>query len=480
MILIMIERAALPPGPRIPQALQTALLWRYPRWWLDSCHRRYGDVFTVYAAPMGTLVYLADPADIKTVFAGDPAIYHAGEANSVLSGLLGENSVLVVDEQRHRESRRMMMPPFHRDAVRRQAEVMAEITAADVAAWPVGRRFPLAPRMQAITLEVILRTVIGSRDEARLAALRSALPPLVDMNIMLLLALAYPQLLEHRAWRRLRRRGEEADRLLYAEIAERRADPDLAGRTDVLAMLVRAAGEGGASMTDVELRDQLVTLLMAGHETTATGLSWVFERLTRHPELLRRAVAAAENGDDEFLDAIVRETLRVRPVIFDVARRLTAPVRLGGFDLPAGVLVMPGIGLVHRSARQYPEPLAFDPDRMVGATLSPTTWLPFGGGARRCLGATFAQVEMRVVLREVLRRVQFDTTTGRGERQRARHVTLIPHRGARVRVRAHRALVLSEPGATGGAGNGRRQVSGSATNAANTSSYVPTVRPGAG
>ena len=192
----------------MPHAVQTPLLWRFPRAWLEHCHRRYGDVFTVHAAPMGTLVYLADPADIRTVFAGDPAVYHAGEAASVLSGLLGSSSVLVLDEQRHRDLRRLVLPPFHRDAVRRQAALMGEIAAAEVAGWPVGREFPVAPRMAAITLEVILRTVIGSRDERRLAEFRRALPPLVEMGPLATLALAKPDLLRRRPWRGLRLRRE--------------------------------------------------------------------------------------------------------------------------------------------------------------------------------------------------------------------------------------------------------------------------------
>lgn len=438
MISIMSVDTSLPDGPRLPHAVQSLLLWRWPRWWLDRCHRRYGDAFTVYAAPMGELVYLADPADIRTVFAGDPTVYHAGEANSVLSGLIGESSVLVLDEARHRDRRRLMMPPFHRDAVRRQTELIAEITAANLARWPVGREFAIAPRMSAITFEVILRTVIGTDDATRLAELRRTLPRLVDLDTRAMLAMMHPPLLARRPWRGLVRRRAEADAALHAEIAHCRADPRLPERTDVLAMLVRAADDEGRGMSDDELRDQLVTLLMAGHETTATALSWTFERLVRHPEVLARAVEAARDDDDAYLDALVREVLRVRPVIFDVARKLTEPVELAGHRLPAAVLVMPAIGLVQRSARQYPEPERFDPERMVGATLSPTTWLPFGGGGRRCLGATFAQVEMRVVLREVLRRLELEPTTAHGERQRAKHITLVPHRGARLRVRARR------------------------------------------
>jgi cytochrome P450 len=427
------------PGPRLPSAVQTALLWGLPRWWLDRCHRRYGDVFAVRAAPIGTVVFLADPDDIKAVFAGDPAIYRAGEGNTVVGGVLGESSLLLLDGREHRERRRQMMPPFHRDAVRRQTEQMAAIAAADVATWPLGQQFPAAPRMSAITLEVILRIVIGTRDERRLDALRRALPPVVNTGFMTAAAMVRPSLLHRRPWAGVRRARAEADRLLRTEIADCRADPALDERTDVLAMLVRST-----DMTDDELRDQLMTLLLAGHETTATALSWTLERLVRHPDVLARAVRAADDGDDDYLDAIVRESLRVRPVLFDVARKLAAPVELGGHRLPAGVTVGPAIGLVQRSARHYPEPLRFDPDRMVGATLGPTTWLPFGGGGRRCLGATFAQVEMRVVLREILRRAELAPTTARSERQRAKHITLVPHRGARIRALATRPQPTAE------------------------------------
>jgi cytochrome P450 len=443
MMLIMSE-AELPPGPPLPRAVQSALMMRHWPRFISACQRRYGSVFTVDVASMGKIVYLADPADIKTVFAGDPAVFRAGEANSVLRGVLGDSSVLLLDEARHRDRRRMMLPPFHRDAVARQSELMADIAASNVAGWPVGTEFPVAPRMAEITLEVILRTVIGSEEPERLAALRAALPPVVNMNTLAMLAMLNPDLLRRRPWRGVRRRIAEADRLIYAEIADRRADPNLAERTDVLAMLVRAGGADGTgdgrAMTDTELRDQLMTLLFAGHETTATGLSWALERLVRDPVTLARAVEAAEAGapGDEYLDALVKEILRVRPVVFDVGRRLSAPVELAGYRLPAGVIVSPGIGLVHASAEQYPDPARFDPERMIGASLSPSTWLPFGGGGRRCLGATFAQVEMRIVLREVLRGVQLDTTGARGERQRVKHVTLVPHRGARIRVRARR------------------------------------------
>lgn len=432
---------ALPPGPGLPPPVQAVLMMRYWPRFVAACHRRYGDVFTLRIASLGSWVYLGNPADIKTVFAGDPGVFHAGEANSMLGAMLGDSSVLLLDEDAHRIRRRQMMPPFHRDAVVRQTGVIAEIAAENIGTWPLRTEFAVATKMAQITLEVILRTVVGASDPARLAALRTVMPELLDIGGWEMLALANPAWLRRRPWRALRRRMQEADRLLYAEIAERRADPQLDERTDVLAMLVRAVDENGDAMTDRELRDQLMTLLVAGHETTATGLSWALERLTRHPEILEQAMAAAADpAGEEYLDAVVKETLRIRPVVFDVGRKLTRPVELAGYRLPAGAMVVPGIGLVHADPGVYPDPERFDPDRMLGATLGPTTWLPFGGGNRRCLGATFAMVEMRVVLREILRRVQLSTTTAQGERQRVKHVTLVPHRGARIRVRAVRDI----------------------------------------
>lgn len=415
------------------------MLRYWPRF-VSACRRRYGDVFTLRVAAMGTLVYLADPADIKVVFAGDPTIFHAGEANSVLSALLGDSSVLVIDEDEHRERRRQMLPPFHRDAVARQIEVMREIAAANIAGWPVGTTFAVAPKMAEITLEVILRTVIGASDPARLAALRTVMPRLLSIGAWDTLALASPGLQRRRPWRALQRNIDEADRLLYAEIADRRADPEVATRTDVLAMLVRSADVDGHTMTDRQLRDQLMTLLVAGHETTATALSWTLERLTRHPAVLDKAVHAAQTGDDDYLDAVAKETLRIRPVVFDVGRMLTQPVSVAGHRLPAGVMVAPGIGLVHDRDDVYPDADRFDPGRMLGASLGPTTWFPFGGGNRRCLGATFAMVELREVLREILCRVDLFATSAADEHQRVKHVTLVPHRGARICVRARREV----------------------------------------
>ncbi|OAN30193.1 cytochrome P450 [Mycolicibacterium iranicum] len=425
---------SLPPGPRLPAGLQALLMLKCGPRFIGACRRRYGSTFTLHVAGMGTAVYVTDPADIKTVFAGDPRTFHAGEANSMLKGLLGDTSVLVVDEDLHRDRRRVMLAPFAREAVAGQASVMAQVAAENIDGWPVGHTFPAAPKMAEITLEIILRTVIGASDPARLAALREVMPRVLSVGPWETVALANEALLGWRPWRAMRDAIAAADRLLYAEIADRHADPDLADRGDALSMLVRAGG-----MTDKELRDQLMTLLVAGHDTTATGLSWALERLTRHPALLAKAVRAAREGDDDYLDAVAKETLRIRPVVFDVGRVLKEPVEIAGHRLPAGVMVIPGMVLVHADSRVYPDADRFDPDRMIGATLSPSSYLPFGGGNRRCLGATFAMVEFRVVLREILRRAELKTTSARGERRRLKHVIFVPHRGARIRVTAKRS-----------------------------------------
>ena len=412
-------------------------------------------MFTLRVSGIGTMVYVEDPAVLTSVFGGDPSVYHAGEANSMMIGLLGASSVVVLDEDAHRDRRRLMLAPFRREAVATQANVMAELAAANVSTWPVGVEFAVAPLMSQLTLEVILRSVIGASDPSRLAELRAVMPKLLDHDVWQTLAILNPGLQNHWPWRRLRRRMAEADRLLYAEIADRRADPRLGDRTDALAQMIRAE-DGGQSMSDVELRDQLMTLLVAGHDTTAAALSWAMERLTRHPSALRKAVEAAHASSagkaagDEYLDAVAKEVLRVRPIVFEAGRVLTTPTDVAGYLLPVGVMVAPGIGLVHGNPAVYSDPARFDPERMIGATLGPTSWLPFGGGNRRCLGATFAMAEMRIVLREVLRRVELSTTTAPGERQQFKTVSLMPHRGARIRVKAIHAV---EPASARGEGD---------------------------
>ncbi|MGH3695257.1 MAG: cytochrome P450 [Pseudonocardiaceae bacterium] len=427
--------SVFPPGPRLPAVLQAGLIWLDPIRFVHSCHQRYGDLFAIRIPVIGTLVFLADPADIRAVTRGDPAIFHAGEAAAPLAPVVGTKSLIVLDDDKHRRSRGMMLPAFHGDSVRRQIAEMITITAEEVERWPVGERFPLHPRMQRLTLEVILRTVIGVHDERRLAALRTTLPPMLEIGSPVELIPPPQVLLRFGMWRRRAERRAAALALLTDEIIRCRADRRLEERTDGLAMLVRSVDVAGAPMPDDELVDQLVTLLLAGHDTTATALSWAFERLIRHPALLARTAQAAASGDDAWLDAVCRESLRVRPVVFEFGRKLTAALELGGYHLPAGVILAPSINLVHHSSRHYPDPDEFQPQRFLDQRPDPALWLPFGGGVRRCLGATFAQVEMRTVLREVLRRVELAPTTAPDEPVRARHVTMVPRQGALVTVR---------------------------------------------
>ncbi len=424
-----IPRAGLPPGPRLPRLVQTRLLWQRTLPFLASNRRRYGPIFTIRAMPWGTAVVVNDADLVKEIFTGDPAVFHAGDGNSMLAPVLGERSVLVLDEDEHLQARKRLLPPFHGDSVRRYGETIERIVATEAARWPLGEPFALHPRMRAITLEVILEAVIGVSDPARMAALRETLPQVVEIDPTIMAMWAIPGLRYVGRWQRYRHTVARAHRLLLEEIAARRGDPRLHERDDVLSQLVRA-GE----TDDGELRDQIVTLLLAGHETTTTGLAWALERLLRHPD----ALARAREGNDSYLDAVVKETLRVRPVIPAVLRQLTQPVKLGRWMLPAGVTVMPAITLMHEDPRFFPEPKRFRPERFLEDDEGSTyTWIPFGGGRRRCLGAAFASFEMRVALRTILRDVALRAADPRDEPVRCHHITLVPARGARVVREAH-------------------------------------------
>lgn len=433
-------KGRLPPGPRLPTLVQSILLRFYWPRFVAACERRYGKAFTLKVTSLGPVVFLADPQDIKAVFTGDQSAYRAGEANAVLRGLLGDNSLLVLDGDLHREWRRLLLTALGRDAVARHTDTIIEVTEANVRSWPLDRQFPVARRLQQITLEVILRAVIGATDPARLTDLREVIPRLLNMSAFATLAVAYPDLRRRLPWRSVNRDFELLDQILLAEIADRRADPELDARTDVLAILVRTGMIGGRAITDAELRDQLVTLLVAGHDTIAAALSWTVERLVRNPVVLqeaRRAAHASAAGDpagDDYLDGLLKESLRIRTVVFNVARAIHRPVELAGYSLPAGVTVAPAIGLVHACPDLYPEPKRFVPERFTSDRVSPSMWIPFGGGNRRCPGAAFGMFEMRIVLRELLCRVDFNLIDDGGERQRVKHVTLVPHRGARISV----------------------------------------------
>jgi cytochrome P450 family 135 len=427
----------LPPGPRLPMPVQTAIWFRRAQRMLAGCSARYGDTFTLRIAHEGSWVVLSNPEDVKQVFTGDPRVFHAGEANRILLPVLGRNSVLLIDEAAHMEQRKLLLPPFHGKRMQRYGELMSRIAAEEIEHWPRGEPYRLRPRMQAMTLEIILRTVFGLGEGERLRRLRTQLRRLLNMvtnpRMMLFPVILGPQRLAR--FKPFQRDVERVDGPIYEEIAERRAASDLAEREDILSMLLQARHADGSAMSDSELRDELVTLLVAGHETTATALAWAAERLCRHPEKLERLTEEVRGGESAYLDAVVTETLRLRPVISMVARRLTEPVEIGGWSLPAGVSVTPCIYLVHRRPDIYPEPERFLPERFLDNPPGTYTWIPFGGGVRRCLGGAFAEFEMRVVLRELVLRRRLEPARPRPERVFRRAITETPRRDAEVIVR---------------------------------------------
>ncbi len=424
------EIGRLPPGPRLPAALQTARLMARPVPFLEDCRRRYGDTFTARILRAGTMVFISDPGSLKRLFGADRVNTIAPGRNVVLTPILGQRSLLVLEGQEHLRRRRLMLPPFHGERMRAYEQVMADAAEREVASWPVGDRFQLHSRMQAITLEVILRAVFGVEDDRRRTELQHNLVGiLATTRSPLAVGLTVASLRRLPAYRRVARMLAEADQILLAEIAERRADPDLDSRQDILSLLVAAKFEDGSGMADGELRDQLMTLLMAGHETTATALAWAFDLLFRAPDKLDRLREEVDAGDHTYLDAVIEETLRVRPVVPFVGRQLRSATELGGRRLPAGTVVMPAIYLVHTRPDIYPAPHEFRPERFLDGGPDTYSWIPFGGGTRRCIGAAFAEFEMRVVLGTVLRHVRLAPASDRPERMVRRNVTLSPRGG---------------------------------------------------
>ncbi|MFB7663218.1 cytochrome P450 [Kitasatospora sp. NPDC056138] len=435
-----IARTTRPPGLRLPAVLQTVLFAQYRHRLFPLLRRRYGDVFTLrLTTPTRHLVILTRQEDIKTVFGGPVEVLHAGEGNAIMGPALGDHSVLLIDEDEHRRARRLLMPAFTGAALRGYQDMVGELTRAEVERWPVGQPFSAHRRMQALTLEVILQVVFGVTEEARLARMRPLVRGIADIGPVTLLGLPYPALQRFGPWRRHVSFQRQLDELLYAEITERRGAEDLHSRTDVLSRLLQAArAEEGGGFTDAELRDQLITLLLAGHETTATGLAWALHELVRQPEQLGRARQAADEGDDAYLTAVAKEALRLKPVVYEVARQLTEPMTVGGYRLPAGATVMPAIGMVQSDPAYHDQPDVFRPERFLEDQPPAHTWIPFGGGARRCIGAGFALLEATVALREVLLRYDIRPDRPQPEAQKAHHVTLVPERGARLVVTRRR------------------------------------------
>lgn len=428
----------LPPGPRLPALLQTPLMWLARPRWFAYLERRYGRTFTLRDLLAGRIVVLADPLDVRSVFTGSPEVYLAGEGNAILAPLVGEHSVLLLDREEHLQERRLQLPAFHGERIAATVGLMREVTEAEVRSWPIGTPFSLHERAQALTLDIIIRVVLGVDDEGRARRLHHALREALEFYPSYFLMWIRPELQRVGRWKRFLATLRAADELLYEEIRLRRADPDRADRADVLSMLLAAHDERGTPVDDAWVRDELMTLLVAGHETTATGLAWAFERLLRHPDALARVRAGLGDPRDPYVDAVVKETLRIRPVIQNVARVLAERTRVAGYDLPQGTLLLPSINLLHMDDRYFPDARSFRPERWLeGGGAEPYTWIPFGGGVRRCLGATFALAEMAEVLRVVVRDVDLEAV-GSPEPARMHHITLVPARGARVRVTGRR------------------------------------------
>ena len=423
----------LPPGPDWSVVRSTQRWWRRPLQTLEECRARYGDIFSYRIAHEGTWVFLSDPEAIKQVFTGDPRLLHAGEANTVLLPVLGEHSVLLLDEPAHMKERKLMLPPFHGKRMQAYRDVMTEVAVAEIERWPAEEPVRMRPRMQAMTLEIILRAVFGVGEGERLTRLRDQLRSTLNLisnpRRALFLVMLGPERI--RRFPPFRRHIDRVDRLLFEEIAARRGAPDLADRDDILSLLLQAEHEDGRAMSDRELRDELMTLLVAGHETTATGLSWAVELLARHPAELDRLETEVAAGGDTYLDAVIKETLRLRPVIALVLRKLVEPMEIGGRLLPAGVSVAPSIYLVHRRPEVYPEPERFRPERFIEQPAGTYTWIPFGGGVRRCLGGAFAEFEMAIVLRELVARRRL-RPVGEPEHSVRSTITNVPNRGAEV------------------------------------------------
>lgn len=439
---------ALPPGPREPAIVQLVQFTQRPLEWLDDCARRYGDPFTSHFPGLGAFVLASSPALIKEIFTGDADVLHAGKANAMLEPFVGKHSVLLLDGAPHLRQRRLLSPPMRGERMQAYASLIGEITRAELARMPVGEPFSLHEHMQSITLEVILRAVFGLEEGAHMRSLRSLLlamlePPPAIMAFIPVRYLDFPL----SPYRTFVKRRAAVTRSLREVIRARRAALAAGGEpgTDILSLLLTARDEDGAPMTEDELCDELVTMLVAGHETTATALSWAFACLLEHRHVAERLRAEIAGEEDpaalagvEYLDLVVKETLRLRPVIPDVVRKTQRPVTFAGHELPAGVSLTPCIHLAHRRPESWPDPDRFDPERFRGAKLDPYAWFPFGGGIRRCIGMAFAMYEMKIVLGTILPRVEVRLAKPGTVPVVRRTITLAPKHGTRVILEGRR------------------------------------------
>ena len=439
--------AALPPGPKLPKLVQTLGFIVGAARFFDACRRRYGDIVYFRTLFDSGFVMIFDPRLVKEVFRGDPDQLRAGPANELLGPVLGERSVLLLDGAEHIRQRKLLLPAFHGQRLRAYEAIMRDAADREIDSWPVGEPVHALKAMQSLTLDVIMRAVFGVEEGPRYRELhrriREMLEPISQPLGVLVLTLSLARRVRGRgAIQRFEERRRRVDELIYDEIERRRGDPDLAEREDVFSSLLLAEDEDGRPMTDQEIRDELVTLLVAGHETTATALAWALDLLLHDERVMSELTRRLHDGDDEYLDAFVKEVLRIRPVIPGVGRVVhREPYELGGYTIPVGMEINPAIASVHRRADSYPAPEELRPERFLSDDPPDTyTWIPFGGGTRRCLGASFATFEMRVVLERVLERCMLEPAESERDAIQRRGITLVPRNGAPIRlVRSPRA-----------------------------------------
>jgi cytochrome P450 len=437
---------SLPPGPRAPAAVQTFAWWNRPNSFAQRNRARYGKRYTIRLLMTPPFVILTEPEQLKELFAAPPDVLHPGEGARILEPVVGTNSLILLDEQPHLEQRKLLLPAFHGERMNRLVELMRELSEREVASWPTDADFAAHPRLQSLTLEIILRAVFGLEAGPRLDALRSTLTAILEFSVKpasVIPALQRP-IFGRGPAADFNRHRERADELIYELIAERRAEDG--GGDDVLTMLLAAEHEDGSPMSEPELRDELMTLLVAGHETTASELAWAFERIAREPQVRAELEAEVDAGDeDAYLTATINETLRRRPVLPNAEPRLVKkPIELGGWSYPEGVCLIASAYLLHHDADVYPEPYAFRPERFLHEAPGTYTWIPFGGGRRRCIGASFATLEMKEVLRAVIAERRIEPAGDRLELTRRRSITVSPRHGARVRLPA-RTRIESRP-----------------------------------
>jgi cytochrome P450 len=435
----MLPAVSLPPEPKSSPLMQT-LRWSFrPLPFMQENREKYGDNFSVkfltFERPM---VMISDPAAIKALYMERSHGLPPGR-DIIHTPIVGPRSLLVTEGADHLAHRKLMLPPFHGERMRSYQPQIEEIVDREIDSWPLGEEFPIHPRMQAITLEVILKVVFGVADGPRFERLREVLTRVLEETaspFAQLAGLASRRFGGRGPWAKFEKQLKEADDLLYAEIAEHRASGAYEERDDILSLMMQARFEDGSEMSDSDLRDQLMTLLLAGHETTATALAWTFDLLLRHAGPMQRLRDSLEAGEDDYLRAVISESLRLRPVVPLAGRRLNADLVSDGLTLPAGTDVTPAIWLTHTRSDVYPEPFAFRPERFLDGGPDTYSWIPFGGGIRRCIGAAFAEFEMRIALREVMTRCELHKASPAPEKIGRRNITLSPRAGTPVVVTA--------------------------------------------